>query len=46
MRLDADGTVRTNTEAIERDRLEDKYRRVFAAQVDDVVFFEADDRAS
>jgi biopolymer transport protein ExbD/biopolymer transport protein TolR len=46
VRLEIDGTVRLNTEAIERDRLEDKLRRVFAAQVDDVVFFEADDRAN
>ncbi|MFZ4735416.1 MAG: ExbD/TolR family protein [Bradymonadia bacterium] len=46
VRLDADGTVRLNTEAIALERLEERLRRVFAAQVDDVVFFEADDRAN
>jgi len=46
VRLDADGTVRLNSAPIDPAALEDKLRRVFAARVDDVVFFEADDAAN
>ena len=46
VRLDADGTVRLNSAPIDPAALEDKLRRVFAARVDDVVFFEADDHAN
>ena len=46
VRLDADGTVRVNSAPIDPGALEDKMRRVFAARVDDVVFFEADEAAN
>jgi biopolymer transport protein ExbD/biopolymer transport protein TolR len=45
LRLAADGTIRINREVVSRAALPERLRRMFAARVDDIVFFDAENGA-
>ena len=46
VRLDTDGTIHINKEVVTQAELGDKLRRMFAARVDDIVFFDAENDAN
>jgi len=46
LRLAADGTIRINREVVTREALPERLRRMFAAKVDDILFFDAEPGAN
>ncbi len=46
LRLAADGTIRINRDIVTREALPERLRRMFAAKVDDIVFFDAEPGAN
>jgi biopolymer transport protein TolR len=42
LQLRADGTIRINQDVVAREALHDRLQRMFAARVDDIVFFDAE----
>lgn len=45
VQLRADGSIRINQDVVERDALAERLKRMFAARVDDIVFFDAEEGA-
>ena len=46
LQLRADGTIRINRDEVTREALHDRLQRMFAARVDDIVFFDAETGAN
>lgn len=46
LQLRADGTILINRDVVERPALHDRLQRMFAARVDDIVFFDAEEGAN
>jgi biopolymer transport protein ExbD len=46
VQLRADGTIRINQDVVAREALHDRLQRMFAARVDDIVFFDAEPGAN